>query len=249
MAECWEAFSLNKNVSELSDHTFQSYRTQLMKDSELQVAPTTTTGAVQTRGVKRQSNTMKDGLNMVTPPAKRAAASQASGQGASSVDSVATNIQSPKRGQTSLNLPKYSERTGVNKVVASCNPTNLPVVVTSESVKTKCVISSNYETNVIEPYRHMFTTLEERAQALDAHLVQLGNEITKRYGISDGENDIAPLEAVNVPRQDKVCCIGRICNEVSIYFLSSLQLWLVLYDLWISCSFIHSTFYRLMKGN
>lgn len=227
MAECWEAFSLNKNVTELSDHIFQSYRTQLMKDSELQVSPTTA-GAVQTRGVKRQSNTMKDGLNMVTPPAKRnAAASQASG--ASSIDSVATNIQSPKRGQTSLNLPKYSERTGVNKVVASCNPNNLPAVVTSESVKTKCVISSNFETNVIEPYRHMFTTLEERAHALDHHLVQLGNEITKRYGISDGENDIAPLEAVNVPRQDKVCCIGRICNEVSIYFFLQLCLCCTIY--------------------
>jgi hypothetical protein len=247
MAECWEAFSLNKKVTELSDHTFQAYRTQLVKDSELQVSPATPTGgAVQTRGVKRQSNTMKDGLNMVTPPAKRTNAAASHASGISSIDSVTTNIQSPKRGLASINLPKYSERTGVNKVVASYNPTNLLAVATSESVKTKCTISSTFETNAMKPYRHMFTTLEERAQALDDHLVQLGNEITKRYGISDGENDIAPLEAVNVPRQDKVCCIGRICNEVSIYFCLQLYARAVRsMDLML----MHSTLYRLMKGN
>ena len=61
----------------------------------------------------------------------------------------------------------------------------------------------------------MFTATEDRARALEAHLQRRGQQIVEKYGISDGENGIAPLEQVNIPRQEVVCCVGRICNEVS----------------------------------
>jgi hypothetical protein len=206
MAECWEAFSMNKNVSELTDHTFQPYRTQLIKASEKAVGLSTDVGAVQSRNVKREST------NMVTPPAAKR---QQNGDGPSSVDSVArSDVSSPKR--PSVVLPQYNQRTRVGEVVASYHPAGLPPM-TKEGARNsrRCVISSEEFNNVKKPYRHMFTTIEERATALEKQLTTLGNEIVETYGISDGENGIAPLEQVNVPRQEKICCVGRICNEVS----------------------------------
>ena len=70
--------------------------------------------------------------------------------------------------------------------------------------------------------------MDERAKALDDQLVKMGKIMMERYNIPDGSDEsamdvdanddtaIAPLEAVGVPNQDKVCCIGRICNAVRI---------------------------------
>ena len=203
MAECWEAFSLNKNVSELTDHTFQSYRLQLIKDSETSNA-VTKSSAVQSRGAKRQAT------NMVTPPTAKRQNNQQPTDGASSVDSIGrSDLTSPRR---AVKLPSYNDRSRVGDVVASFNPAGLPPI-TPNTKNAQCVISQDNQ-NIRKPYRHMFTTMEERSKALEQHLVELGNEIINQYGIGDGENGIAPLEQVNVPRQDKVCCVGRICNEV-----------------------------------
>lgn len=207
LAECWEAFSLNKNVSELTDHTFQSYRSQLIKDSETSSA-VTKNSAVQSRGAKRQAT------NMVTPPtAKRPNQQQQRPEqtttGASSVDSVGRNdLTSPRR---AVKLPSYNDRTRVGQIVASFNPTGLPPIAPNTK-SVNCVISQD-DQNLRKSYRHMFTTMEERSRALEDHLTTLSNEIISLHGISDGENGIAPLEQVNVPRQDKVTCVGRICNE------------------------------------
>jgi hypothetical protein len=207
MAECWEAFSLNKNVSELTDHTFQSYRLQLIKDSEATTDLTTSVGAVQSRNVKRQAT------NMVTPPAAKR--QQQPTVGPSSVDSVGqADVSSPRR---VVKVPKYDDRTRVGEIVASFNPAGFDPIAKSTK-HGQCVITQD-DQNVRKPYRHMFTAMEERASALDNHLVELGNQIVTQYGIGDGENGIAPLEQVNVPGQDKICCVGRICNEVCILFL------------------------------
>lgn len=202
MAECWEAFSLNKNVSQLTDHTFQSYRLQLIKDSDAATGLATSVGAVQSRSVKREPT------NMVTPPTAKRQQQQKGGP--SSVDSVGrADVSSPRR---VVKLPKYKERTRVGEIVASYNPSGFDPI--AASIKHgQCVVSAD-DQNIRKPYRHMFTAMEERASALDNHLVELGNEIVSQHGIGNGENGIAPLEQVNVPRQDKICCVGRICNEV-----------------------------------
>ena len=234
MAECWEAFSLTKNVSELTNHTFAAYKTQLIMDAEQNgsVFPTSTEegnglgGAVNKRvGLgKRQTS---DGLNLVTPPTKRQANRIDTPGTASSVDSIARDggsvSSTPQRPIAKPVMPKYVERSGVGEVVASFVSDNIAATDTSSSEESsrppnKCVISSSFPTNVTKAYRHMFTTLQERAQALEEHLVDMGNAIIEKHGIreagDDGaDNGIAPLEAVNVPRQETVCCVGRICNE------------------------------------
>jgi hypothetical protein len=118
---------------------------------------------------------------------------------------------------------KYDDRKSVGQVVATYKPQNeltTPPSITRSSSSPKCSLEYvSFSTNVREPYRHMFTTLDERADALDQHLVERGEEMVDRYNLGaaeeDGQGDVAPLEAVGVPRQESICCIGRICNAVS----------------------------------
>jgi DNA polymerase alpha subunit B N-terminal len=221
LANCWAAYSLNKNVQKLDSHSFDSFRMQVIKEcGNIDV------GAVITRVGKRQSAN-KD-VPSVTPPSKKANTSERT----NNVLTVASNlgrrvsmspappsILSSTDGIPSLKLEKYEERRDPGKVVLSFNPNNLLSATQTTRTTPKCHVSySNFESNVKESYRHMFTTTDERASALDRHLVELGDQMIERYnlGKSDDESaEVAELEAVGVPRQDKICCIGRICNAVS----------------------------------
>jgi hypothetical protein len=193
--------------------------------------------------------------NMVTPPtAKRhqgqPSNSAATNMSSSSVDQVAIQGGSPtsagtKQSPPSMALPKYEERTKVGQVVISYSPSSKAksIVPTheeeEEKKKVRCIISeidagTVGKYNVTKPYRHMFTTMEDRAKALEQHLVERRNVMIEQHGLSTDNSDFskndsednddqaqhsncifAPLEEVNVPRQDKLTCIGRICNEVS----------------------------------
>jgi hypothetical protein len=234
IAECWEAFSLNKNLTTLNDHCFAGYQLALSKDSD-KSSFALDTGAVVSRPTlgKRQSrspnNTDGESLPSVTPPSKRFNVTFDDST-FSAVDAVASNRRvslSPAPpgilSQTPIStLPKYGERKEAGKVVVTFNPNKLEATesssVTPVSSSPKCTVSTDFVTNVQEAYRHMFTPLEERAKALDQHLVDLGEIMVERYGLGkqdeDNETGIAGLEAVGVPRQDKVCCIGRVCNAV-----------------------------------
>ena len=114
MAECWEAYSLNKKVSVLDDHTFASYRTQLIKDSESTPGATVSSnGAVQSRPVKRDA----DSSHLITPPVKQA---KKNANESTSVDQLVQNNQSsvasPSRRVVVAPLPKYEERQNVGQV-------------------------------------------------------------------------------------------------------------------------------------
>jgi len=237
MAESWEAYSLNKNVTELTETTFQPFRNAVVKDMESSgsSAPTMTTspstakdGAVVTRRPGMGKRQVPP--NMVTPPPPH---KQSRNDGKSAVDAVARGNGSPSPTSAAATatkrvttMPKYNERTDVGKVIVSYNPHKLEasseISAETESHR-RCVINNQFDTNVSKPYRHMFTTLDDRSKALDHHLVTMGEEIANRYNIdksssaSSGEgsndNSIAPLESVGIPRQDLVCCIGRVCNE------------------------------------
>jgi len=89
-------------------------------------------------------------------------------------------------------------------------------------------------------YRHMFTPLEKRATALESQLITMSNNICQKYNISSEEDEmIAAMDGivksevdkisgsedvdslwtpVGLPKQSKVVCVGRICNEVRLYF-------------------------------
>jgi hypothetical protein len=205
LAEIWESHSLNKDVSELNDITFKAFRASVHKD-----AP----GATDTAVISRPALSKRSGVPMVTPPAKRLQSGELKTP-VSAVDAVARVSMSPNMPNApAVNPPAYNERTGVGKVVFSFNPRNLPKT-DATAYKHRCEIISTFPTNVSKPFRHMFTPLEEKAHALDEHLITMGEEIVNRYAIGQDEG-IADLEAVAVPRQDKVCCLGRICNEVSL---------------------------------
>lgn len=269
MAESWEAYSLNRNVSKLDKSTFASYRSAVIKESDSSSGDAELllkeAEAVASRpalgsgkgGTKRDS--VGDGLPTVTPPAKRFNASlqqsqqqvttpaaSAGGSGGSkrvSLSPYPPGINpEPSASSSSGKAPKYSERPNSGKVVFTFQPaqelTSSAAAAASASSelapKRKCVVShSCFPTNVRKPYRHAFTTLEERSNALNDRLEEMGDYMKERYGLGnedgggdengrdesrgDGESGgaVAGLEAVGVPRQEKVCCIGRICNSVS----------------------------------
>jgi hypothetical protein len=196
LAEYWEAFSLNKSVSELTDHTFHAYRAAVMKEAE---------GAV----VARPALGKRQAAPMVTP-VKRPHTPSNANRVTMSPNKVTPHPPTPT---PTPHLPSYGKRKNAGQVIVTFNPNDLPAITPIESSSRRCEVSASFPTNVKKPYRHMFTTLEERSNALDRHLVKMGEEMIERYEI--GKDDgIAALEAVGVPRQDTVCCIGRVCNEV-----------------------------------
>lgn len=210
MGTCWEAFSLTNNVSELTSHTFEGYKAQVYRHSESTSPSITNEGSVQFRNCKRQSS-----AHLVTPPAAKR--NQAYTAAFDSSVSMAGQANQSSPGATST--PKYEERSKAGHVDVSFNPKRWPAFsVTSPAVTHRCVIDSKgipHSKNITEHYRHMFSTLSDRAQALENHLVYLGQQIIEKHGISNGENGFAPLEQIIAPRQDVVCCVGRICNEAS----------------------------------
>jgi DNA polymerase alpha subunit B len=62
--------------------------------------------------------------------------------------------------------------------------------------------------NVERRYRFMFTTLDERARALDRHLLNLQSEMCTMASV-----DESALQPVGVPSQDMVWVCGRICCD------------------------------------
>jgi DNA polymerase alpha subunit B len=65
---------------------------------------------------------------------------------------------------------------------------------------------SDFKCNVDKKYRYMFTTLPERARALDQRLTKMAGEMEERYGMEN-------VSAVGVPCTEEVQVVGRICNE------------------------------------
>jgi hypothetical protein len=209
LAEIWESYSLNKDVSELNDITFKAFRAYVHKD-----AP----GAADTAVISRTALSKRYGPTIVTPPAKRVQPRdpRASVSHVGEVAGISASPESPNA--PPINFLAYNERTGAGKVILSFNPRTLAKSESTESGKRRCEVDTSFSTNVKKPFRHMFTTIEEKSHALDEHLLSMGEEIINRYAIGLDEG-IADLEAVAVPRQDKVCCIGRICNEVRLGLL------------------------------
>lgn len=222
LADCWEAFSINKNIKELEQHSWQAFRNEVLKEAD-RISDGSTPPALPHEGAVKMEPSLgkrQVGVPLVTPPAKRAA--RGPDHVTSAVDAVAVKPEGSP-GSTSYTPPKYEERTGAGKVVLTFNPNDLKPTITTDqpaSQQPKCGINyQQFDTNIQKPYRHLFTTMDDRAKALDQHLVRLEDILMERYNIgkegeTEGtdENAIAPLEGVGIPRQDKICCIGRICN-------------------------------------
>jgi DNA polymerase alpha subunit B N-terminal len=271
IAECWESFSMTKNIHVLEDHCWPSFHLEIQKEVERN--PTATKimssddvggGVVNMRkGMgKRQVGSPEDdtddnavSLPLVTPPGKRANTTPGKAT-PSAVDAVLSQASSSATttpiksnnhaSSSSYTPPKYEERKNagkvvvrlqVNETITSIQQSATAVASTTASPHTKnakCSIAyTHFETNVTKPYRHLFSTMDDRANALDKHLVRwedimkdqykirgrddnnmMGGENNNNHEDNNNDLDIAPLEEVGTPRQDKVCCIGRICNAV-----------------------------------
>ena len=110
----------------------------------------------------------------------------------------------------------YSKRTNSGQVVQSHN-VNLglrgPFVDSDlKPIGMRCRVTCNPDDfdNVQQRYRFMFTTLEERAKALDKHLLQLQTEMCHCANI-----DESTLQPVGVPSQEVVWVCGRIFCEAA----------------------------------
>jgi hypothetical protein len=211
MAECWGAFSINKNISSLtlaSLDVFKDYLEKQIRES----------GPIVSRPSNKRERVQD------TPPAKK--------RGVDQTHRVTPNVDVVKQLSSNNNIKdnttsqvvrvSYNEREGAGKVIATYNPHNLASRSSSTTATTRprCQIDYDFSTNVTQAYRHMYTTPEERSAALNDHLVELGNIMIEHFGLDkepgddDGNEDDMILEAVGVPRQGNVCCIGRICNSV-----------------------------------
>eukprot|EP00981_Chlorochromonas_danica_P000159 scaffold46_cov196-Ochromonas_danica.AAC.9 len=75
--------------------------------------------------------------------------------------------------------------------------------------------------NIHQRYRFMYTTLEERARALDKHLLRIQKTMCQRAQLS--EESISP---VGIPSQEIVWVCGRICCETAQGRLNKSSVWL-----------------------
>lgn len=212
LVTCWEAFSLTHKVSELTNHSFDAYQAQVYKHVNT-VSAEFSDSTIHSRSTKRQCRT-----HIVTPPmAKRLQRVNQSPLLADAMD-FKKHHSLPLSSSDVAKYPpllKYNERDNAGEVVFSFNPKCWPAISHIALPKKVCCVVSGEEfaTNITEPYRHMFSVIPDRSQALEDQLVRIGEQIINKYGICTGENGIAPLEQVNVPRQEEICCVGRICNE------------------------------------
>ena len=210
LAGYWEAHSLNKNVMDLSDDTFQGFRNAVMKQKDF--VPNTAVISRPTR-----PTTKRDGPPMVSPSPKRRSTDSISAPNTPGTPTGKTTTQTRV---VSPSKPKFQDRKGAGDTVLTYSPQKLPAFATRQNdpqtttAGPRCNIDATcFETNVLKPYRHMFTPVEERAKALDDHLTVLGDEMVEEYGIGTEHSNRGDLVPVGVPKQDKICCIGRICNE------------------------------------
>ena len=79
----------------------------------------------------------------------------------------------------------------------------------------------------------MFTPLEKRSAALEERLSSMSNAICDAYkiknedeemvecmeGVKGEDNGMGTWTPVGLPMQNKVLCVGRICNEVRLWNL------------------------------
>ena len=115
-----------------------------------------------------------------------------------------------------------------------CNISVLPTPAASSTTTSSAAASAN-------SHRHMFTPLEKRSIALEHRLLDMNNAICEMYSYKSEEDEMMELSMENgmtipsttkeegegtndvmwtpvgLPKQNKVVCVGRICNEVRVF--------------------------------
>lgn len=183
----------------MDDKSFEAFKNILLKETPRAVIPMSESSP---RGAVLPPRSAP--LPHVTPPAKRFHASDEGSRRVSLSPGPHVELQPSD---------KYEIRTGAGQVVSTYASKNLvsSTAVVQPLSRPKCSISYDFESNRTEAYRYMFTTTEQRSNALDQRLEDMGRLIIEKYQLGKTD-DATPLEGVGIPRADEVCCIGRICN-------------------------------------
>ena len=100
----------------------------------------------------------------------------------------------------------YEQRKGAGTTTVTYNPNHLETIHTTNQPELCTEIKLYGNHNTLKSYRYMFTTLDQRAEALDNHLHQMQD-------VFFDKEDISNYEAIGVPKQDDVTVIGRVCND------------------------------------
>ncbi len=112
-----------------------------------------------------------------------------------------------------------------------CNISVLPTPAASSTTSSAATSANSH--------RHMFTPLEKRSIALEHRLLDMNNAICEMYSYKSEEDEMMELSMENglisssgtegegrndvmwtpvgLPKQNKVVCVGRICNEVRVF--------------------------------
>lgn len=182
----------------------------MIKQSDDNVIPPTTssgTAIMTTPKTTKSPEQVTSSHSVVTPAPKPNPARKIS---LSPMPPILASMESSRKKM------KYDERQGVGTVVATYQPDLAVVPITTSPDAPRCTIqwdtSTKFPTNVTQPYRHLFTPLSQKAQALEQHMQKMTRVLEDAHAF--GQGDLASLEAVGLPGQDLVCNIGRICSSV-----------------------------------
>lgn len=181
-----------------------------------------------------------DGI--ATPSGRRSASpSKAPGAATPGSASAASVITPPKPAAPAPpRAIRYADRTNAGQVVASYNPNGLPSaaeLLAGASEEERARVAAHRAAAIaIHPaathprgtFRHMFAPLERRSGALEDRLNDMSDAICAAYrikseeeemvdcmdGVKDEGGEFSNWTPVGIPKQGKVLCVGRICNEV-----------------------------------
>jgi hypothetical protein len=243
LAECWEAVSLTRNLADLNAHSMQALRASLVREADtLPDASSSSSSAIQITRTNATASpeAASSRPHFVTPAAKASgvaaslvAASSTMKRGAASMAlggggrRISMSPKPPHQWQphaasaSGRKKAKYDERAASGSTVATYEAPHLPPTSSSSSstrqTRPKCSIAtaafSDHTTlPLAAPYRHMFTTLDQQAAALEGQLTDFSQTLVK----SLEPQEMAAVEAVGIPRQEPVTCLGRICSSVRV---------------------------------
>ena len=118
--------------------------------------------------------------------------------------------------ETSASQIEYADRSGSGNSIVKLNPT-LEMREKFEKSETKplgmrCKLVDDPDdfNNKMKRYRYMYTTLDERARALEEHFFDMQEKMCEAEGLNSDN-----LTPVGLPSQDDVWVCGRICNDSS----------------------------------
>lgn len=182
--------------------------------------------------------------SLTTPSGKGAPSPKVKGEPMSAAGGGAsTTVITPMKIETIKYTQRTNSGQTVTSYNPNNLPSTSEVLATKTSSEKETIQNHRGATIALHPsathpkstYRHMFTPLEKRATALESQLITMSNNICQKYNISSEEDEmIAAMDGivkseteksneedvdslwtpVGLPKQSKVVCVGRICNEV-----------------------------------